>query len=304
MSTDTLERIRPTTLHLTVRHPEIVRPKVEKYHFRNEEIEKIAREAERFDATMFPYAQYSEQAQLNAMFGNCCGKVRTTIAAAATAQTAIATGSFATNGASGNMDQTPNGTAFIATGTPGSGATQNQYTAPHSFLLTAASATSLTIASQSIGLAVTAGDCIFLAGSASAGGSIVAPGPMWTLNTLYLGVTTQAVSGATQANILSGEPTSTGSYARIAIPNIQANFPIATAATPSVLTSGAAFSFPASSAAWSTTSTNLIQGFLSDAPTLGGGNVLAFGALGTPQAVNAASITLQITSAGLTISLT
>jgi hypothetical protein len=251
-----------------------------------------------------PFAQYSEQATLNGMFGNCCGCVRTTISAAATAQTSIATGSIATGGASGNMDQTPNTTAFVWIGHPGSGSVQNTYTAPHSFLLTNSAATSLTIASQSIGLAVTVGDFIFLQGSSSAGGGTVGNGPSWNLNTVYIGLTTQAVSGATQANILSGEPTSTGSYARIAVTNNQANFPIATAATPSVLTCGGPFSFPASSAAWSTGSTNLIQAFIADSSTLAGGNVIAFGALGTPQAVNAAAITLAFASSAITITLT
>jgi hypothetical protein len=202
------------------------------------------------------------------------------------------------------MDQTPNTTAFVWVGHPGSGATQNTYTAPHSFLLTNSAATSLTIASQSIGLAVTVGDFIFLAGSSSAGGSTTAGGPMWTLNTVYLGLTTQAVSGATQANVLSGEPTSTGSYARIVLANNQANFPIASAASPSVLTSGGPFSFPSSTAAWSTGSTNLVQLFIADASTLAGGNVLAFGALSVAQAVNAASIQLQVSTNGLTVSLT
>jgi hypothetical protein len=237
------------------------------------------------------------------MFGNCCGCVRTTIAAAATAQTAIATGSFATGGASGNMDQTPNTTAQIWTGHPGSGATQNQYTNPHAFLLTGSAATSLTIASQSMGLVLTVGDFIFLGGGSSAGGATTAI-PSWQLNTLYIGLSTQATSGATQANILSGEPTSSGSYARIVVPNTQANWPLPTAATPSVLTAGGPFSFPASTAAWSTGSTNLIQMFIADAPTLAGGNVLAFGALGTPQAVNASGITLSFASSAITITLT
>jgi hypothetical protein len=71
-----------------------------------------------------------------------------------------------------------------------------------------------------------------------------------------------------------------------------------------VLTAGGPFSFAASSAAWSTGSTNLVQMFISDSPTLGGGNVLAFGALGTPQAVNAASITLAFAAAAITLALT
>ena len=262
------------------------------------------------DVTMMPYAQYSEQAILNSMFGNCAAWSRRHINAAATAQTTLATGNAAawiaggrTGTVSGNMDQTPNTTALIWTGTPGSTPNFNTYTAPHTFLLTNSAATSLTIASQSIGLAISVGDFIFLGGSASAGGSLTAV-PSWQLNTVYIGLTTQAVSGATQANVLSGEPTSTGSYARIAVLNTQANFPIATAASPSVLTSARRSPSPPQELAWSTGSTNLIQLFIADAPTLAGGNVLAFGALATPQAVNAASIQLQISSAGLTITLT
>jgi hypothetical protein len=270
----------------------------------------MARAAHEVDASMFPYAQYSEQAQLNAMFGNCCGVVKTAISAAATAQASIATGNAAawiaggrTGSVSGNMDQTPNSTALVFIGTPGTTPNFNSYTAPHAFVLTAAAATALTIASQSIGLAISVGDFVFTGGSSSAGGSTTALNG-WNLNTVWIGASTQAVSGATQANILTGEPTATGSYARIAVVNNQANLPIASAASPSVLTSGAAFSFPASTAAWSTGATNLIQLFIADAPSLAGGNVLAFGALATPQAVNAASITLQVTSAGLTLSLT
>jgi hypothetical protein len=275
------------------------------YTFRDPTTAKMAQIARDLGAMMAGgFVQYSEQALLNGIWGNCCGRVRTTITAAATAQTAIATGSFATAGASGNMDQTPNSTATIWTGTPGSGATQNQYTAPHSFLLTASAATTLTIASQSIGLAVTAGDMIFTQGSSSAGGATTNAGPEWHINTYYIGLSTQATSGATQSNLLSGEPTSTGSYARVVVPNTQANFPIATAATPSVLTAGGPFSFAASTAAWSTGATNLQTMFFADASTLAGGNIIAWGPLGTAQAVNASGITLSFASAAITITLT
>jgi len=294
----------------------LYRPGLQVAQFRDPELEHaykdksvgmMAHAARRVSAHAMPYAQYSEQAILNSMFGNCCGCVRTAITAAATAQTSLATGSIATGGVSGNMDQTPASTAFVWTGhvpTPG-GTTQNVYTNPHAFLLTASAATSLTIASQSIGLAVSVGDFIFTSGSSAAGGGTTAGGPMWTLNMLYIGLTTQAVSGATQTNVLSGEPTSTGSYARIAVVNNQVNWPIASAASPSVLTAGGPFSFPAStSSGWSTGASNLIQMFISDGATLAGGNVLAFGALGTPQAVAAAGITLSFASGAITITLT
>lgn len=261
----------------------------------------MARIALEWDASMFPFAQYSEQAILNGMFGTVLGKVKTTIAAAATAQTSVTAGTFASGGATTTWDfATPAATTNFIVATPGTGATINQYTAPHLFAATAvvASPASFTIASQSIGLAVTAGDIIFNAGI-TALPQIVGP---W--NTLFVGLTTQAVSGATQANVLSGEPTATGSYARIVVPNNLINWTAATAASPSVSASAAAFSFAASTAAWSTGSTNLIQAFLADVSTLAGGNVIAFGALGTPQAVNASGITLSFASAALTITLT
>ena len=252
-----------------------------------------------------PFTQYSEQAILAGLFGNLAGMVRTQINAAATAQTTINTGASANGGASGSMDQTPNTTAFIWIGTPGSAGTINTYTAPHAFLLTNSAATSLTIASQSIGLQISVADCIFLAGSSSAGGSIVNDGPSACFNSLYLGLTTQAVSGATQANILSNEPSSTGGYARVKLFNTQANMPLPTAATPSVLTAGGPFAFPISTGSgWSSGASNLIQMFISDSPTLAGGNVIAFGALGTAQAVAAANITLSFASGAITISLT
>jgi hypothetical protein len=253
-----------------------------------------------------PYSQYSEQAILNAMFGNVVGQVATTIAAAATAQTSIVTrGSIG----SGNIDNTPATGAMIFTGTPGSGATLNTLTAPHAFLNSggAPTATTFPIASQSMGLALTAGDYIFLGGGSTNTGTTTGI-PMWTLNTLYIGLTTQAVSGATQANVLTGEPAiGTAGYARIAILNNRTNFPIASAATPSVLTAGGPFSFPASTGAWAS-SANLIQMFICDSSTgtTAGTNVnvLAFGALGTAQAVAASGITLSFASGAITITLT
>jgi hypothetical protein len=250
-----------------------------------------------------PFAQYSEQAILASIFGNCCGCVRTAISAGATAQTSIATGSIATGGASGNMDQTPATTAIVWVGTPGSGGTQNQYTNPATFKLTGSAATALTIASQSVGLARAVGDFIFLGGGASAAGTTTAA-PSWQLNTVYVGLSTQATSGGSQASVLAAEPSSTGGYARIAIPNNQASFPLPSAASPSVLTAGGPFSFPASTAAWSSGATNLVTAFVSDSPTLAGGNMITFGPLGTPVSVNASGITLSYASGAITFTAT
>ena len=309
-------------------------PTIQVASFRNQETEHFYRDkslipfahaARRTRAHAMPFVQYSEQAILAGMFGNMAGAIKTAITAAATAQTSLATGNAAawinggrTGAVSGNMDQTPNTTAEIYVGTAGSTPNYNTYTAPHAFLLTNSAATALTIASQSIGLAISVGDFVFTRGSASAGGAAGGvSGPMWNLNALYIGLST-AAGTASQASLLSGEPTSVGAYQRIGytgsttggvasiygIPNNQVNFPEPTAASPSVLTSGAAFAFAASSAAWSTTSTNLTAMFFADALTLAGGNIVAAGALTTPQAVNAAGITLSFASTAITISLT
>jgi hypothetical protein len=246
-----------------------------------------------------PYAQFSEQAQLNAMFGNAFACVHTGIAASATAQTTIAIGSTASGGTGGTADTTPSSNGLIWIGTPGTGATQNQYSIVHAMNITSSTSSAITIPSQSIGQAISIGDFIFQLGITTG------PLPAWVNNTLYLGLTTQAVSGATQANILSNEPTSTGSYARIVVLNNVGNWGTATAATPSVTTSAAVMSFAAStSSGWSTGATNLVQLFISDAPTLAGGHVLAFGALGTPQAVASAGVTLSFASGAITITLT
>jgi hypothetical protein len=254
-----------------------------------------------------PYVQFSEQQILNAMFGNVLGKVKTTIAAAATAQTSVTAGTFASGGATTTWDNaTPAATTNFITATPGTSNTINQYTAPHMFAATAvtASPAAFTIASQSIGLAVTAGDVIFNCGITA--GDLGA----FMYNTIYIGLTTQAVSGSTQANVISGEPTiGTGSYARIALANNLLNWTSATAAQPSVLANaGTNWAFAQSSAAWSTAGTNLIQAFICDSPTgttVGTNvNVLASGALGVAQAVNAASITLSFAAAAFTITLT
>jgi hypothetical protein len=248
-----------------------------------------------------PFAQFSEQQILNALFGNVLGKVKTGIAAAATAQTSVTAGTFASGGATTTWDTaTPPVTSQFFVGTPGSGTTQNQYTAPHIFLASAvvASPASFTIASQSIGLVITAGDIIIAMGTGAA------PAAAFLNNTLYVGLTTQTVAGANQSNVLSGEPSTAGSYARVVLPNNLITWNAATAAQPSVTNNLVVISFAASSAAWSTGATNLIQVFIADTAGVGTGNVLAYGALGTPQAVNAASITLSFATTTLSVTLT
>lgn len=111
----------------------------------------------------------------------------------------------------------------------------------------------------------------------------------------------------TQVAILAAEPSSTGSYARVAVVNNAANFSAATIAAgvspPATKLNAAAVTFPASSAAWSSGATVLDAFFIADASTLGGGNVLAWGYLTTAQAVNASGITPSFASSALTATL-
>ena len=262
--------------------------------FHDSDVGEAARIAELYGMEA-AFVQYSEQALLNGIFGNLIGRVNGAITAPAAATTAVTV--MGSNG-SGSIDTTPASGAVLFLGTPGSGATQNQYS--NADVLTATSGstgTSLAIVSQTIGKSRAVGDMIFSLGSTSA------PLPAMFNNTLYIGLSTAAYTSS-QATILSGEPTSTGSYGRIVVLNNRANWPTATAASPSVLTAGGPFSFAASSAAWSTGSTNLVTMFIADASTLAGGNILAAGALGTAQAVNASGITLSFASGAITITLT
>lgn len=121
--------------------------------------------------------------------------------------------------------------------------------------------------------------------------------------TLYIGVST-AASPATDAALKSGEPTATGGYARIAVTNNTTNFPAATGTNPATSKLHVAFSFPASSAAWSTGAAALQSFFIADAATLAGGNILFSGPL-TPATdiVNGAGVTLYFAIDALTFTL-
>jgi hypothetical protein len=229
--------------------------------------------------------------------------VRTAIAAAATAQTVINTGSVATGGVSGNMDSTPANNTYVIIGTPGSGATQNQFSKMSMFLVSSSTATVMTIASQSFGPGISVGDFIFAAGLSTS----PTAGPVPLPNTLYIGVCTQAFP-TTDALLKSTEPTSTGSYARIVVPNnggASGNWPLPTGSNPATSKLHIAFSFAASTAAWSTGATALASWFIADAPTLAGGNVLWSGALSpATDAVNGSGVTLSFAIDALQTTLT
>ncbi len=254
------------------------------------------------------YGQYGEIAILNGMFGNLAGQINATIAAGTASVTSLTARGSA---GSGNWDTTPATSSIIITGTPGSGGTVNTFTNGHLFVNSGGAPTGTTfpIASQTMGPGgVTVGDSIWVGGAAAATGTTTAV-PCWQLTDIYIGLSTNAPSTSSAANIatmLLAEPSGTGSYARINVLNNRANFPLAVYSTSSsVLTCGGPFSFPASTGSgWSTGSTPLVTMFLADASTNGGGNVLAYGPLGTAQAVNASGITLSFASAAITIGLT
>lgn len=314
-----------------------------------------------------PWGTAVEPKILDGFFGNLIGCVRTAVAAAATAQTAINTGSVATGGVSGNMDVTPGNNTYVIIATPGAGATQNQYTKASLFLVASSTATVMTIASQSFGPGISVGDFIFQIGTTTTlgalmmlntlyvglstvgatttvaagsdlgvlpttpitvvstgvanggaaltnGGSFTATGTLLIDSSLglqtvaYTGVTATTFTGCTggvgtidttstvvqaptQAQILAGEPTATGSYARVAMPNTPANFSAATGSIPAQKVNAASVSFPASTAAWSTGANGLNLWFIADAPTLAGGSVIAYGYMTVAQVVNASGIT-------------
>lgn len=127
----------------------------------------------------------------------------------------------------------------------------------------------------------------------------------WTgVATVFIGVCTQAFP-TTDALLKSTEPTATGGYARISVTNNATNFPAPTGTNPTTSHLHVSFSFPASSAAWSTGATALQSWFIADAATLAGGNILWSGALSpSTDAVNGAGITLSFAIDALTFTLT
>lgn len=112
---------------------------------------------------------------------------------------------------------------------------------------------------------------------------------------LYLALGTGTPTPASTS--LPGEPTiGTGGYARVQTTAASWN-----AAASGVAANAATLSFPASTGAWSTGATNLAYVGYYDAAT--GGNLILFAPLGTPQAVNAAGITIQFNAGDLSDTL-
>ena len=118
----------------------------------------------------------------------------------------------------------------------------------------------------------------------------------WTgVATVYIGISTQTWStSVTDASLKTGEPSSTGGYARISVTNNTTNFPAATGSNPATSKLATAQSYPTSTAAWSTTTTALASMFIADASTLAGGNILWSAALSPATDIcNGSGVTLS-----------
>ena len=314
---------------------------------------------------MAPWSQYSQPKILDQTFGLVVGCVRTGITIGSAATT-INTGSAATGGVSGNMDATPANNSLILICTPGTGATQNQYSAISAYKVSSSTATAMTLPASTVAsAAISVGDFIVVIGTTSTqnpvllnntlyvgmstagaqtavtAGSDLATLPTATINVTsttgfaasgtilvdssnglqsvaYTGVTgtsfTTCTGGTgtidttstviqmpTSASLLSGEPSSTGSYARVAQLNTPGNYAAATGTAPASKTNVGAITFPASTAAFSSGATALSLAFWSDAPTLGGGNVIAWALMNPAQTVNASGITVSFAASALTL---
>jgi hypothetical protein len=232
--------------------------------------------------------EYEGIGLMNMVFGPAIACVRTIVAAAATAQTTINIGSVATGGVSGNADTTPPSNSLILIARPGTTTTQNLYSIVSAFAVTSSTATAITIPSQSFGLGLAVGDFIFLLGINTATAVGVAPSIPIFLNTMYIGLSTQAWSSTvTAAQLLTGEPTSAGNYSRIASLNSGGAGGVATTVwqTPTTAVEVEttqnliAQTFATSNAAYSTTTTALASWFCTDLVTLAAGHVVWSGAL-------------------------
>jgi hypothetical protein len=109
------------------------------------------------------------------------------------------------------------------------------------------------------------------------------------LTNLYFGLSTTTITDA-GGNIT--EPSGNG-YARVTVTNNATNFPAASGGSKS---NGTIISFPQASGSWGT----VTDFFISDASS--GGNIIAYGTLGTSKAVTSGD-TLQFAIGALTITL-
>ena len=245
-----------------------------------------------------PLGNALEPVILDQLFGNLVGQVNQTISApAATTTTITVMGSVG----SGNMDITAASGQIFILATPsavigGGSSSPNEYSNVDVITAsTGSTGTSIHIASQTIGKSRAVGDAIFLFGTTSSDEPIYSP------NTLYLGLSTQGFSGATDTNLKSNEATG-GSYARIPVINNNAAFPDATGTAPAASSLNTSYSFTTSTGAWSGGGT-LNTGFISDSPVAGAGNIIWYGQLNPTVVVNAASITVTFGVGSITLQL-
>lgn len=243
-----------------------------------------------------PIGPHFEPLILDQMFGSVIAQMNQTITAPAATTTSLTV--MGSTGAGGIDVAIPNN-SYILIGTPGSSGTQNQYTNVDVLRVSAlanAGATTLTIPSQTIGKSRAPGDFIFFLASTTTLGPVLFP------NTVYVAMSQQAFSGATQTNLLSGEPAAANGYARIAVLNNNANFPDATGTAPAQVSLNTAFSFPTSSGSWASGAI-LNTGFMADSPTVGAGNVIWYGQLNPTVTVSASGTTVTFGVGSITLQL-
>lgn len=128
-----------------------------------------------------PYAPYAEVRLLDSLFGCVVAQVNQTISANTAAQTSI---TLRGSSGAGNADITPANNEYWLFATPGSGATQNQYTNVDVFLATGGTTTSITFASRTVVAARAVGDVAFRLGTTTTFLN-------WMFNnTVYVGLST------------------------------------------------------------------------------------------------------------------
>ena len=97
--------------------------------------------------------------------------------------------------------------------------------------------------------------------------------------TLYMGLSTTAISVVSGAISGITEPSTTDGYARVAVAASTANWPLATGANPAATSNATQISFPtATTAAWGTVSAT----FFADSSAVGAGNVYFYDNLAQP----------------------
>lgn len=116
---------------------------------------------------------------------------------------------------------------------------------------------------------------------------------------LYLGLTTATPTGT---GSFTNEPTSTGSYARIAI-GATGTTKCAAATALVITNNNSALTMATSSAAWSTGATNLTYWFIATSGTIGAGTMLYYGLLGSAISVNAANLAPSFATSQLSLTL-